>query len=197
MARAAAMLLFAIVSLLALRFASARTPLSERYNVIDLWQSLGILSQEPPYIVQSGDTLSGIATTYAVSLQCLVALNPQIDDPDLIFPDDLVNIPASNGTVQYRVLPGDFMAAIAEQFHIPLDALIVANPQVADPNLIFPGDVLNVPSICSRMVRGASFSCNGTLYPSKDVSPGPWLIVFQRFAKHVSIHVSTVILFAP
>jgi tyrosinase len=45
------------------------------------------------YVVQQGDTLSGIAQRFGVSLQALEAANPQISDPNLIFPGQLVTIP--------------------------------------------------------------------------------------------------------
>lgn len=45
------------------------------------------------YIVQPGDTLSGIAERFGVSLSDLIKANPQIDDPDLIHPGEVVYIP--------------------------------------------------------------------------------------------------------
>jgi LysM repeat protein len=37
------------------------------------------------------------------------------------------------------------MFSIAQRFGVSLDALIAANPHIANPKLIFPGDVLCVP----------------------------------------------------
>ena len=45
----------------------------------------------------------------------------------------------------YVVAPCEYMALIAQRLGIDVAALIAANPQVADPNLIYPGQVLNVP----------------------------------------------------
>src|SRR5436305_10017814 len=47
------------------------------------------------YVVQQGDTLSGIAQEFGVSLSDLEAANPQITNPDLIFPGQVINIPGS------------------------------------------------------------------------------------------------------
>ena len=47
--------------------------------------------------------------------------------------------------MDYVVRSGDTMWAIARRFCLPLDALIAANPQIADPNLIYPGQVLHIP----------------------------------------------------
>lgn len=46
-----------------------------------------------PYIVRSGDTLSGIARACDVNLRDLLAANPQIENPDLIHVDQQVNLP--------------------------------------------------------------------------------------------------------
>ena len=43
--------------------------------------------------VRKGDTLWGIAQRHGVSLTALIAANPQIKNPNLIYPGDEVNIP--------------------------------------------------------------------------------------------------------
>lgn len=48
---------------------------------------------ENTYIVQSGDTLYTIALGFGISLQALIAANPQIENPDLIYPDQTIRIP--------------------------------------------------------------------------------------------------------
>ena len=45
------------------------------------------------YTVKNGDTLSGIAARYGVSLDALIAANPQIKNPNLIYAGDKVAIP--------------------------------------------------------------------------------------------------------
>lgn len=47
------------------------------------------------HIVKSGETLSGIARHYGVSLKEILEVNPQIDNPDLIYPGDVINIPTT------------------------------------------------------------------------------------------------------
>lgn len=46
------------------------------------------------YTVQAGDTLFTIAKKSAVTLNALIAANPQIKNPDIIFPGQVINIPA-------------------------------------------------------------------------------------------------------
>ena len=45
------------------------------------------------YIVRKGDTLWGISKKYGVTLTALIAANPQIRNPNLIYPGDEVTIP--------------------------------------------------------------------------------------------------------
>lgn len=45
------------------------------------------------YIVRKGDTLWGIAKRYDVALAALIAANPQVKNPNLIYPGDRVRIP--------------------------------------------------------------------------------------------------------
>lgn len=47
--------------------------------------------------------------------------------------------------VKYTVVKGDSMWKISRRYEIGLDELIAANPQIEDPALIYPGDVITVP----------------------------------------------------
>ena len=60
--------------------------------------STGGASQPAPsysgtYVVRKGDTLWGIAGRYGVALTDLIAANPQIKNPNLIYPGETVVIP--------------------------------------------------------------------------------------------------------
>ena len=48
--------------------------------------------------------------------------------------------------VIYIVRPGDTMWQIATKFNVPLADLIAANPQIADPNKIYAGNQIKIPS---------------------------------------------------
>lgn len=48
------------------------------------------------YTVKKGDTLTAIANRHGVSLSSLIAANPQIRNPDLIYPDQKINIPGKS-----------------------------------------------------------------------------------------------------
>lgn len=106
------------------------------------------------YTVQSGDTMYGIARACGVAYADLRSANNGIADPNLIFPGQILNVPSGSipstggpGTGStYTVVSGDTMFSIASRYGISLAALESANPGIANPNLIFPGQVINIPA---------------------------------------------------
>ncbi|MFA5562368.1 MAG: SafA/ExsA family spore coat assembly protein [Eubacteriales bacterium] len=56
----------------------------------------------------------------------------------------LFAVPALAAT-QYRVVKGDSMWKIAVRYQVGLSEIIAANPQVKNPALIYPGDLLTIP----------------------------------------------------
>lgn len=48
------------------------------------------------YVVRSGDTLGAIAQRHQTTLSSLLRLNPEIENPDRIFPGQLLKLPAAN-----------------------------------------------------------------------------------------------------
>ncbi|MBR6902775.1 MAG: SafA/ExsA family spore coat assembly protein [Clostridia bacterium] len=60
----------------------------------------------------------------------------------------LVAIPASAVTAEnstHTVVKGDSMWKIAVKYEIGISEIIAANPQIKNPDLIYPGDKLNIP----------------------------------------------------
>jgi len=101
------------------------------------------------YTVHSGDTLSSIANHFHVGLGALIAANPQISNPNLIYAGQTIHLPghASSGSTvsNYNVQRGDTMSGIAGKFGVSLSSLIGANPQISNPNLIYPGQTVHIP----------------------------------------------------
>lgn len=103
------------------------------------------------YTVRSGDTLSTIAARNHVSLAALERANPQIHNPNMIYVGQKIHLPGSQSstptpaTHTYTVRSGDNMSSIATRNHVSLAALVHANPQVHNPNRIYPGQKLHVP----------------------------------------------------
>ena len=66
----------------------------ENKNMTDmeLENIAGGATQGNYYTVKKGDTLSGIAAKHHTTLQNLVRLNPQIKNPNLIYPGDAIRL---------------------------------------------------------------------------------------------------------
>ena len=107
------------------------------------------------YVVQRNDELGLIVARFGVTTSELIAVNPQILDPDRIFPGDVLTLPGRDSERRrirrrvskrtYIVQDEDSMVKIAARFEIATIELIAANPQISDPKLIFAGQVLKIP----------------------------------------------------
>ncbi|MDD2435368.1 MAG: SafA/ExsA family spore coat assembly protein [Bacilli bacterium] len=100
------------------------------------------------YTVIPGDTIWRIAHNYGIHLDELLAVNPQINNPNFIIPGQILNIPNHNST--YNIMSGDTMWNIANNYGIDLKKLLMANPQINNPNFIIPGQTINIPSDTSN-----------------------------------------------
>ena len=104
------------------------------------------------YVVQPGDTLSGIAARFAVrgGWPALYAANRPLigPDPDVVHPGTVLALPGQAAPVRYRVVAGDTLAGIAAALAVRggWPALYAANRRVIgpDPDVIRPGTVLTV-----------------------------------------------------
>jgi LysM repeat protein len=112
------------------------------------------------YTVQWGDTLYSIATKLGVTVAAITAANPGVN-PNFIVPGQVLNIPApgtqpqpapatvpssppSACTPTYTVQRGDWIYQLGRRFGVSVSALLAANPGI-NANLLYPGQVLNIP----------------------------------------------------
>ena len=94
------------------------------------------------YVVQWGDTMRKIAARMNVSLSDLIAVNPQISNPNFIFFGQVINVPA--GASNYTVQRGDTLRLIAARYNTSVDNLLALNPQIWNANWIYTGQVLRI-----------------------------------------------------
>jgi LysM repeat protein len=105
------------------------------------------------YVVQPGDTLSGIAARLGVpgGWPALYAANRPVigPDPNVIDPGTVLALPGRAALTRYTVMAGDTLSGIAAGLGVPggWPALYAANRLVIgpDPGLIRPGTVLTIP----------------------------------------------------
>jgi LysM repeat protein len=134
------------------------------------------------YQIKSGDTLSGIASKYGTTLSALLKANPNITDPNKIYAGASLYLPtaqsasptpapvsptptptpiASSGA-GYSIRSGDTLSAIARSQGTTIDELMRLNPNIKNPNLIYAGQSLTLPS-ASKSSASQDFSTVGSL----------------------------------
>lgn len=103
------------------------------------------------YLVRPGDSLFTIARRFGLTVPLLLAVNPQIVDPDIVSVNQVINLlvtpplPPQRNTAQFYVSVGETLLSISRRTGVSLQAIIAANPQIADPNFISVGQIINVP----------------------------------------------------
>jgi LysM repeat protein len=118
------------------------------------------------YIVGRCNTLTNIAKRLGVSVEQLIQANPQLSNPNYIYPGQKLNLPnfptvtaSPQGTG--NCISGDYgylanehlyiagqcstLTNIAALLKINLADLIAANPQISNPDIIHVGQAINIP----------------------------------------------------
>lgn len=111
---------------------------------------------EITYEVMKGDHLWGIASKPEIYDDPYMwpriyrANREQINDPDMIYPKQMLNVPIAVGENQYLVTSGDFLSKIAAAvYNDPTmwHKIYKANAaQIVEPSLVFPAQVLEIPA---------------------------------------------------
>ncbi|MGN0166666.1 MAG: LysM peptidoglycan-binding domain-containing protein [Acetatifactor sp.] len=109
------------------------------------------------YTVVKGDTLSKIAYKNQMTLSALLALNPQIKNPNLIYPGQKIIVGHTSKTaasqsvstinpnaVYYTVQKGDFLYRIARKNGLTLAQLGAMNPEIVKQKYIYAGQKVRI-----------------------------------------------------
>ena len=108
------------------------------------------------YIVARGDTLRSLATRFGSTVESIMASNPSITNPNVIYEGQRLTIysgpstppptppPASGQT--YYVVKGDTLRKIAAKFNTTVEAILRVNPQITNPNVIYVGQAIAIPA---------------------------------------------------
>ena len=110
------------------------------------------------YIVARGDTLRSLATRFGSTVDSILASNPDITNPNVIYEGQRLTIysggttpppttppPPPSGSIYYAV-PGDTLRKIAAKFNTTVDAILRLNPQIINPNIIYVGQAIAIPA---------------------------------------------------
>lgn len=120
-----------------------------------LMAALPVAAQGPcgdAVTVVAGDTLSAIARRCETTPAAILRENPDLSDPNLIRTGMTLRMPQPgiepppDQEETYLVRPGDTLSAIATRFGSSVEAIVNANPEIRDPNLVRVGQRLTIPS---------------------------------------------------
>lgn len=102
--------------------------------------------------VKRGDTLSEIASKYDTSYEYLAKIN-KIANPNLIYVGQKLIVPdLENNNINdtshrlYIVKRGDTLTKLSQEFGVSIESIVRLN-NIANPNLIFVGEVLRISTI--------------------------------------------------
>lgn len=103
------------------------------------------------YTVLKGDTLTQIARKCGTTVSALRRANPEIGSGDKIYAGQTLLLPGAlikgkNGFDTYIIARGDTLRALAKRFETTVDYLLSLNPDIKDPNVIYEGQRITVPS---------------------------------------------------
>jgi LysM repeat protein len=124
------------------------------FPVIGLYS--GIFDEPRSYIIQQGETVSGIAAQRGFTLEAVLEVNPEISDPNRVTAGDVIFIPPHPANIMpdiqedevsgvYVVQQGDTLSQIALNHGTSVDRMLEVNEQIVDENLLFSGQVVAVP----------------------------------------------------
>ena len=116
------------------------------------------------YVVKPGDSIYSISRTYGVTAAKIIS------DNELAHPDQLVvgqTVVIMDAVRRHTVLPGQSIYSIALSYGTTVSRILAANPQLGGSTVIYPGQVLIIPSSDEML---GTISVNGYAYPGTDMT---------------------------
>jgi LysM repeat protein len=108
------------------------------------------------YVVEWGDTLSKLAAMCGTTVSAIYAANPNLGGTlyagqVLMLPGSTAggpcNCPPTGSGSTYVVRAGDTFSKIARHYGVSVKKLCEANPQISNINLLYVGQVINIPGV--------------------------------------------------
>ena len=143
------------------------------------------------YVVVENDNLFGIATKFNTDMQTLLALNPTIDPVKMLIqvgdkiiipgPDTQLPTPTPLPTgikagtlLQYTILSGDSLEALASRFNSTVEQILKANPEILNANDIQAGQIIKIPvNIATPIPTATQGTILPTIKPQPSATPSP------------------------
>jgi len=94
------------------------------------------------YEIESGDTIYNIAKEYKTTIEAIAEVN-NIDPNDTLVIGQSITIPVDK--IVYQVKSGDTVYSIAKRYGVSINDLYLANPNLNNNSLIFPGQQIVIP----------------------------------------------------
>ncbi|MFJ7830995.1 LysM peptidoglycan-binding domain-containing protein [Peribacillus sp. NPDC097284] len=130
------------------------------------------------HVVKLGDTLSGIAKKYNLSLNALLKLNPTISNSDRIRIGQSIIVSGkatstsataakSSSTSTYKVKSGDSLSKIASKNKTTVKALLALNPSIKNANTLRIGQSIKLSGKATTSSATSTANKSGSTYKVK------------------------------
>jgi FOG: LysM repeat len=103
------------------------------------------------YIVQpweTWETIDAIASRFGVTTEQMMQANPSLYSVP-VYPGMILEVPGheeielpAEGYIAYVVQPDDTLYRIAHRFKLDYNRVVAQNPQIKNPNVIWPGQII-------------------------------------------------------
>jgi spore germination protein len=137
------------------------------------------------HVVKPGESLYSISRLYNVSFNKIAEDNELVDPSRLVIGQTLVIL---GGVRRHRVVQAQSFYTIAATYGLTISELIAANPQILNPSLIYPGQILNIPSSTRKLgtieVNGYTFANISSSVLEKTL---PYLTYLSIFSYEVKV----------